>query len=154
MTSRHLTVLTAALEPSGYEILAVPNGATPEDRRQGTASLILLDVMMPMIDGLETCRRLKQDAVTRDIPVIFITARDETKTVVAGFQAGAVDYVTKPFRAEEIVSRVETHLEISRLTRELQRKNQELQAEMERRANGRNGLEKMRNEKLSRAFRS
>ncbi|MDD5141078.1 MAG: sigma-54 dependent transcriptional regulator [Verrucomicrobiales bacterium] len=145
----NLSVLTASLEPAGYEILAVPNGATAlKVAARAQPSLILLDIMMPMIDGLETCRRLKQDESTRDIPVIFITARDETKSLVAGFQAGGVDYVIKPFHAEEIVSRVATHLQISRLTRELQKKNHELKAEMERRSHAETAL-KNADEKLS-----
>ena len=145
----NLSVLTAALEPSGYEILAVPNGVTAlRVAAKAQPGLILLDIMMPEIDGLETCRRLKQDAATRDIPVIFITARDETKSLVAGFQVGGVDYVIKPFQAEEVVSRVATHLQISRLTRELQRTNHELKAEVERRSTAETAL-KNADEKIS-----
>jgi DNA-binding NtrC family response regulator len=145
----NLSVLTAALEPAGYEILAVPNGATAlKVAAKAQPGLILLDIMMPEIDGLETCRRLKQDEITRDIPVIFITARDETRSLVAGFQAGGVDYVIKPFHAEEIVSRVGTHLQMNRLTRELQKKNSELKAEMERRSHAETAL-KNADEKLS-----
>jgi DNA-binding NtrC family response regulator len=145
----NLSVLTAALEPAGYEILAVPNGATAlRVAAKAQPSLILLDIMMPEIDGLETCRRLKQDETTRDIPVIFITAREETKSLVAGFRAGAVDYVIKPFHAEEIVSRVATHLQISRLTRELQKTNHELKTEMERRSTAETAL-KNADEKIS-----
>ena len=145
----NLSVLTAALEPAGYEILAVPNGVTAlKVAAKAQPALILLDIMMPMMDGLETCRRLKQDESTRDIPVIFITARDETKSLVAGFQAGGVDYIIKPFHAEEVVSRVATHLQISRLTRELQKKNSELKAEMERRSHAETAL-KNADEKLS-----
>lgn len=145
----NLSVLTASLEPAGYEILAVPNGTTAlKVAAKAQPSLILLDIMMPTIDGLETCRRLKQDESTRDIPVIFITARDETKSLVAGFQAGGVDYIIKPFHAEEVVSRVATHLQISRLTRELQKKNSELKAEMERRSHAETAL-KNADEKLS-----
>ncbi len=145
----NLSVLTAALEPSGYEILAVPNGATAlKVAAKAQPGLILLDVMMPEMGGLEACRRLKQDEATRDIPVIFITARDETKSLVAGFQAGGVDYVIKPFQAEEVVSRVATHLQISRLTRELLQKNHELQAEIQRRSSAETAL-KSADEKLS-----
>jgi len=145
----NLSVLTAALEPAGYEILAVPNGITAlKVAAKALPGLILLDVMMPQIDGLETCRRLKQDEITRDIPVIFITARDETKSLVAGFRAGGVDYIVKPFHAEEVVSRVATHLQISRLTRELQQTNHELKAEMERRSQAETAL-KDADEKLS-----
>ena len=145
----NLSVLTAALEPAGYEILAVPNGKTAlKVATLARPDLILLDIMMPEMDGFETCRRLKQDESTRDIPVIFITARDETKSLVEGFEAGGVDYVIKPFRAAEVVSRVATHLQISRLTRELQKTNHELKAEMERRSHAETAL-KNADEKLS-----
>ncbi len=145
----NLSVLTAALEPAGYEILAVSDGATAlKVAAKAQPGLILLDIMMPGMGGLEACRRLKQNAETSGIPVIFITARDDTKSLLAGFQAGAVDYIIKPFQAEEVVSRVATHLQISRLTRELQKKNQELQAEIARRAQAETAL-KSADEKLS-----
>ena len=85
----NLAVLTAALEPVGYEILAAPNGETAlKVALRAQPDLILLDILMPELDGLEICRRLKQAAATREIPVIFITARPETASLVAGFQAG------------------------------------------------------------------
>jgi DNA-binding NtrC family response regulator len=125
----NLAVLTAALEPEGYEILAAASGpAALKVAAKARPSLILLDVMMPEMDGLETCRRLKQAGATREIPVIFITARDEIQGQVAGFAAGGVDYIVKPFAAEEVAVRVATHLKISRLTRELQEKNRALEA--------------------------
>src|SRR5690242_15816668 len=137
----NLTVLTSALEPEGYEILAAPSGSIAlQVAAKAKPDLILLDIMMPGMDGLETCRRLKQNEATRDIPVIFITARNETESVVEGFHAGGVDYVTKPFQAGEVLNRVATHLRINRLTRELIEKNRaletrtaELTAEIERR---------------------
>ncbi len=124
----NLLVLTAALEPEGYEILAVPCGAAAlKVAVKALPELILLDIMMPELDGLETCRRLKMDPVTAEIPVIFITARSDMESVVEGFRAGGVDYVVKPFQAEEVLSRVATHLRISRLTRELREKNHALE---------------------------
>lgn len=130
----NLTVLTAALEPEGYEIFAAPNGTTAlKVAARAKPDLILLDIMMPELDGFETCRRLQQNETTRDIPVIFITARNEMESVVAGFRAGGVDYVVKPFQAEEVLSRVKTHLRLNRLTRELLEKNRALTAEIERR---------------------
>src|ERR1700747_1075365 len=84
-TPANLSVLTAALEPEGYEILAVPNGATAlKVAARAKPGLILLDVLMPELDGFETCRRLKQNDATRDIPVIFITALREIESMVAG----------------------------------------------------------------------
>jgi DNA-binding NtrC family response regulator len=124
----NLAVLTCALEPEGYEIFAVPNGATAlKVAAKAKPGLILLDIIMPEMDGLETCRRLKQNETTRDIPVIFITARGEMKSVVEGFRAGGVDYVVKPFQADEVLSRVKTHLGLNRLTRELLEKNHALE---------------------------
>ena len=137
----NLTVLTTALEPLGYEIFAVPNGATAlQIAAKVKPDLIMLDIMMPGMDGLETCRCLKQSGVTREIPVIFITARGELENVVEGFRCGAVDYVVKPFQAEEVLNRVATHLRVGRLTRDLRKNNRvleartaELMAEIERR---------------------
>ena len=137
----NLSVLTAALEPQGYEIFAAPNGTVAlQIAAKAKPDLILLDILMPGLDGLETCRRLKQSEATRDIPVIFITARSETESVVDGFRAGGVDYVVKPFQADEVLTRVTTHLRLHRLTRELREKNRaletrtaELTAEIERR---------------------
>jgi DNA-binding NtrC family response regulator len=127
--AENLGVLTGALEPEGYEILAASNGAEALTlAAKARPAIILLDIIMPGMDGLETCRRLKEDQATRDIPVLFITARNETKNIVEGFKAGGVDYIVKPFQAEEVVSRVATHLRISRLTRELAEKNRVLEA--------------------------
>jgi DNA-binding NtrC family response regulator len=137
----NITVLAAALEPEGYEILAAPDGPSAlKVASRALPSLILLDIMMPEMDGLETCRRLKADKLTRDIPVIFITARGEIESVAEGFRAGAVDYVVKPFQTEEVLARVSTHLRLARLTRALLQKNSaletktnELTAEIDRR---------------------
>jgi signal transduction histidine kinase len=92
---------------------------------------VLLDVNMPAMNGFETCRALKQSERTRHIPVIFVTANDGTDDIVAGFQAGGVDYVTKPFKAEEVLTRLGTHLQISRLTKALVASNVQLDAARE-----------------------
>jgi DNA-binding response OmpR family regulator len=81
--------------------------------------LILLDIVMPGLDGFEVCQRLKADPATQGIPVIFVSARDETADLARGFQLGGVDYITKPIEREEVQVRVETHLKIDRLTKEL-----------------------------------
>ncbi|MEP6670839.1 MAG: sigma-54 dependent transcriptional regulator [Chthoniobacter sp.] len=133
-TPTNIDLLTAALEPRGYEILAAPGGeAGLKIAAKALPDLILIDVVMPGRDGFAICRELKADEATREIPVLFITAKQETASVVNGFRVGAVDYILKPFQAEEVVGRVETHLKISRLTRELQRKNAELEDEVTRR---------------------
>jgi len=137
----NLSVLTAALEPQGYEIFAVSDGAAAvRIAARAAPDLILLDILMPGLDGLETCRRLKQADATREIPVIFITARNDTESLVAGFRAGGVDYIVKPFQAEEVLTRVATHLRLSRLTRELREKNRELTEEIERRQHAETAL--------------
>ena len=130
----NLNMLSDALEPLGHTILAAPSGEVALRIAERTLpDLILMDVMMPEMDGYETCCRLKRRPEAQNIPVIFITARDEPQSVLHGFQVGGVDYVTKPFQPEEVLARVETHLKIHRLTSELRRKNAQLEAEIERR---------------------
>ena len=123
----NLKLLRQALEPAGYNILAAADGERClVIAKRAIPDLILLDVMMPGIDGFATCRQLKQDPATVQIPVLFITARTETEDVVTGFQAGGTDYILKPFRNEEVLARVQTHLERAFLERALYDKNAEL----------------------------
>ena len=123
----NLDVLCDLLELKGYNILLAPNGQVAlKSAARAVPDLILLDVMMPEMDGFETCRRLKQDPAIRHIPVIFITARALKEDIVAGFQAGGVDYITKPFQEEEVLVRVETHVRLNRMKQELAEKNEEL----------------------------
>ena len=123
----NLDILCRVLETRGYEIFLAPGGhqALRIADRVGP-DLILLDVVMPDMDGFAVCSRLKEDEKTRRIPVIFITGRDLKEDIVAGFAAGSVDYITKPFQEEEVLARVQTHLQIDNLTRELSAKNEEL----------------------------
>ena len=123
----NLDVLCDLLESRGYSVLLAPSGPIAlKSAARGRPDVILLDVMMPEMDGFEVCRRLKADEDTRHIPVIFITARDLQEDVVAGFRAGGVDYITKPFKEEEVLIRVETHVRLNRLSQELALKNEEL----------------------------
>ncbi len=129
----NLNVLYNALESEGYKILAAPNGEVALKNAQRTIpELILLDIMMPGIDGFEACRRLKADESTADIPIIFITARSETESIVEGFQIGGVDYIIKPFQHEEVRARVRTHLMIKRLQDELRESNDRLRESNDR----------------------
>lgn len=89
--------------------------------------LILLDIVMPEMDGFEVCRRFKENAVTADIPVIFLTSCADAEDVVQGFSRGAVDYVTKPFRTSELLARVNTHLQLRQARQDISRKNTELE---------------------------
>ena len=131
-TPANLKVLRQALEPEGYSILVATNGeAALKVAQTAGPDLNLLDVQMPGIDGYETCRRLKRDEATQDIPVIFVTAQAETEAIVTGFRAGGVDYIPKPFQSEEVLVRVHTHLKIVRLAREVEAAQQRLIDEME-----------------------
>jgi DNA-binding NtrC family response regulator len=124
----NLDVLGQLLEGEGYRVLAAPSGEVAlRVAADARPDLVFLDVMMEGIDGFETCHRLKALEQTRDVPVIFISARDEMQSLVNGFAAGGIDYITKPFHGEEVLTRVATHLKISRLTRELHQRNAELQ---------------------------
>ena len=130
----NLNLLCQTLESEGYSIIAAPSGEIALQIVARTQpDLILLDIMMPGMDGFETCRRLKADERLMDIPVIFITARDETESVIEGFQLGGVDYITKPFREKEVLVRVQTHLKNHLLTQELIQKNRELEQEIAKR---------------------
>jgi len=130
-------LLSATLEPKGYEVLLAPNGTSAlKVAGRAQPNLILMDVNMPEMDGYEACRQLKTMPGLAEIPVIFITANDDPDSLVKGFQAGGVDYITKPFKEQEVLMRVETHVKIHTLTRALEHSNQELalrNSELERR---------------------
>lgn len=108
----NLQILTMLLEPE-YRTVSAQNGEEAlEQARRQPPDLILLDIMMPDLDGFEVCTRLKADEQTSAIPIIFLSARTESDDVIQGFEVGAVDYVTKPFRREELLARVKTHLRL------------------------------------------
>ncbi|HBG07128.1 MAG: hybrid sensor histidine kinase/response regulator [Geobacteraceae bacterium GWC2_58_44] len=126
--SNNLAILSAVLQEYSYRIFVAEDGESGISRAVLTRpGLILLDVLMPGIDGFETCRRLKSIEGTRDIPVIFMTALAETDHKVRGFAVGAVDYVTKPLQREEVLARVGVHLHIRHLAKELQDANESLE---------------------------
>jgi two-component system sensor histidine kinase/response regulator len=115
-TPANLSVLVDTLSEAGYHLMVAEDGEDALAQTTHTKpDLILLDVMMPGLDGFETCGRLKAAAGTRDIPVIFMTALNETAEKVRAFNAGAVDYITKPIQHEEALARISTHLTIRRL---------------------------------------
>jgi DNA-binding NtrC family response regulator len=124
----NLQVLSDAIEPQGFEVLAARDSHLALNIAQrALPDLILLDVVMPQMDGFEVCRRLKKNDLTRDIPVIFLTAKSEVDSVTQGFRAGGVDYITKPFQTEEVVIRISTHVRNRQLTVELTAKNRTLE---------------------------
>jgi len=125
----NLKVLHETLDGRGYRLLIARNGESAlAIANKVHPSLILLDIMMPGLDGFEVCRRLHADPDTRAIPIIFLSALHDTKDKVKGLDAGAVDYVSKPIQPEEVIARVNTHLTISRLKKNLAQKNAELLA--------------------------
>jgi PAS domain S-box-containing protein len=133
-TPTNLRMLCDFLTNSGFEVLVAVDGESAiEQTVYAQPNLILLDVLMPGIDGFETCRRLKANASTKDIPVIFMTALGETVDKVRGFQVGAVDYVTKPIQPEEVLARITNHLTIQNLQNQLQQQNLRLQQEVRER---------------------
>jgi two-component system NtrC family sensor kinase len=122
--SANLGVLSDALSQEGFEVRVAKSGKMALERaKYALPDLILLDVMMPEMDGFETCRRLQANPETTQIPVIFMTALSDTANKVEGFQLGAVDYITKPFQQEEVLARVKLHLKLHVLAEKLEEKN-------------------------------
>lgn len=125
----NLGVLTQLLTAQSWRVLVAQQGESGlQIAQRARPDLILLDVLLPGMDGFAICRRLKADPATADIPVLFMTVRMEAVDKLKGFQAGAVDYITKPFQAEEVLARVTTHLRLRQLTHGLQVQNAQLQA--------------------------
>jgi DNA-binding response OmpR family regulator len=110
-------VVERALSREGIETAAVGDGEAALQRLQGseTFDLVVLDVMLPGMDGISVCRELRGGQANRDVPVLMLTARDDETSVVVGLEVGADDYVTKPFRPRELVSRVRAHLRRRRM---------------------------------------
>ena len=107
----NLKVLLSSLEEYDFDVRIAENGETAlRTLRNFQADLVLLDVMMPGMDGFETCRQIKSNPATAEVPVIFMTALDSVEDKVAGFAAGGVDYITKPFQQVEVLARVNTHV--------------------------------------------
>jgi signal transduction histidine kinase len=118
--ARNVQVLGSILSENGFGVSVASSGEGALNAiKEQKPDVMLLDIQMPDMDGFEVCRRLKADAATRDIPVIFLTARTETDDIVRGFELGAVDYITKPFISQELLARVRTHLQMVRQTRRL-----------------------------------
>ncbi|MCP4350210.1 MAG: response regulator [Desulfobacterales bacterium] len=124
----NIGVLLSTMKAHGFRTVTARNGAMGIRRAEfSMPDLILLDVMMPDMDGFETCRRLKANDRTKDIPVIFMTALTDVKNKLRGFEVGGVDYITKPFEEAEVLVRVKTHLTIRNLQTQLEANNAQLQ---------------------------
>ena len=122
----NLKVLAAALQGQGWKILMATDGESAIEQAEYVhPDLVLLDIMMPGIDGFETCRRFKSNALLVDVPIIFMSALSEADKKVKGLELGAVDYVTKPFQQDEVVARVKLHLQLSSLRHNLEHQVQD-----------------------------
>ncbi len=116
----NLSLLRSILEPQGYTAATALSAEEAFNfLEKEKPELILLDVMMPAMDGFETAMKIKQSPGLKDIPIIFLTARNETEDIVKGFDAGGVDYVTKPFNPPELLARIRTHIELKRAREEI-----------------------------------
>lgn len=122
---QNLTIVSNFLKEKNYKLaLAIDVNSAMKILESNKIDLILLDIMMPGMDGFSVCRKLKENKETKDIPVIFLTAKAETEDIVKGFQVGGVDYITKPFNKEELYVRVNNHIQL-KLIRDLLKKRVE-----------------------------
>ncbi|WP_088889620.1 hybrid sensor histidine kinase/response regulator [Leptolyngbya ohadii] len=143
----NLNLLSAMLVEQGYKVRSVTKGSTGLRGAQAMPpDLILLDINMPEMNGYEVCQQLKANPLTREIPVLFISALEDVLDKVKAFSVGGVDYITKPFQVAEVLARIETHLTLRRLQQQLQAQNVQLQQEVRERQRA--------EEKFTRAFRS
>ncbi|MBE8999790.1 hybrid sensor histidine kinase/response regulator [Nostoc sp. LEGE 12447] len=132
-TTTNLGIVFDILTNVGFKVVTENDGNRAlKQAEEQLPDLILLDVMMPGIDGFETCKRLKENSATCDIPVIFMTANSDTNSKVRGLNIGAVDYITKPFNEEELLARIKTHLQLRNLTKTLEKRVAERTAALSR----------------------
>lgn len=121
---KNIQLVANFLTKVGYQInFAVDGASAIEHASKGEFDLILLDIMMPGIDGFEVCATLKENEITKDIPIIFLTAKTDNESIAKGFEAGGVDYITKPFNPTELLARVKTHISLKNREKELRELN-------------------------------
>ena len=131
-TPENLSVLRQLLTDQGYQVRPALSGELAlKAVKAHPPDLILLDILMPEMDGYEVCRILKSNEETAHIPIIFISALTEIKGIIKAFQAGGVDYITKPFRTEEVMARVQTHLDLQNAIRDKEESSMMLQTILE-----------------------
>lgn len=122
--TKNIQLVANFLKQAGYDINFAISGKTAiKHIKKESFDLILLDIMMPEMDGFEVCNKLKSDPETKDIPVIFLTAKTDIDSITKAFQLGGVDYITKPFNKAELLARVKTHLELQKQKRNLKELN-------------------------------
>ncbi len=125
---KNLQVAMGILDKEGYDLIYAQDGIKGLNlAKNGNFDLILLDIIMHDIDGYSVCQELKKDSKTEDIPVIFLTVKDEEQDMIKGFEYGGVDYITKPFYAEVLLRKVKTHINLFQTTRELKSLNENLE---------------------------
>jgi len=126
-TPENLKLLVSLLSSNGYKVRPAVSGEIAlRSVNANKPDLILLDIRMPNMDGFEVCKRLKENPNSKDIPVIFISAMDDINDKIKAFNVGGIDYVTKPFEQEEVLARINTHVTLSALQKELQSQNEKL----------------------------
>ncbi len=131
---KNIQVVANILQTRGYSMAFAQNGETAlELTRCNPFDLILLDIMMPGMDGFEVCRKMRERPETADVPVLFLTAKTDTESIVSGFASGAMDYVIKPVNEAELLARVKTHLELYRASKEMREMNLRLREEIRER---------------------
>lgn len=149
-TPVNLHLLKTILSVHGYTVQSAPSGKYAlkylTDKSCDLPDMILLDIRMPQPDGYEVCRVLKNDDRTRDIPIIFISALNDTLDKVRAFSLGGVDYITKPFQPDEVLSRIRTHLHLQRMQKDLEKKNLQLEKEIEQRKQAEDALRRQSGE--------
>jgi two-component system, sensor histidine kinase and response regulator len=143
---KNVQVLAHLLSDKGFNVEYATNGQEALLwAAKGDFDMILLDIMMPEMDGFEVCKKIREDERLRDIPLIFLTARNDTESITKGFKSGGVDYITKPFNTDELLARVNTHLELKNSREKLKRINRQLEEQVAKRTeeleNAKNELE-------------
>ncbi len=125
---RNLKLLGIILRPLDYELFIAGDGPHALEILDKTnIDLVLLDIMMPDMNGYEVCEKIKSNERTADVPVVFLTAKVDPSDLVAGFEAGAIDYIKKPFNQSELIARIKTHIELKKAKDMLKLQNEELQ---------------------------
>jgi diguanylate cyclase (GGDEF)-like protein len=144
---KNIQVAANILQKSGYQMAFAQDGPTAiEQTKTNRFDLILLDIMMPDMDGFEVCGRIKEIPGNQDIPIIFLTAKNDAESIVQGFQRGAMDYLTKPFNGAELEARVRTHLELYRSREKLKAANERLSIEIGQRRKAEEELRRSKEE--------
>lgn len=145
--SQNIQVAASILQQDGYQMAFAQDGATAcAQAASQKFDLILLDIMMPQMDGFEVCRQIRAKSANREVPIIFLTAKNDADSIVKGFQLGAMDYLVKPFNGTELRARVKTHLELYHSKKEVVEANERLSREITERIKAEEALERSKEE--------